>query len=155
MCLASFCYFFGLANILTLHSLSISKLSELGVRWGRVREGNQREALTYCTEQAGSHNSQKEKQYNHCFCSLTIFLDLFSSSCVGIFLRDVIYVLRTGQEVRASNVCSSVTVPLNSQRVHSKRVKGRLSKAARSNRNLLSTEMRTGRLAASNKSVGH
>lgn len=36
-------------------------------------------ALTYYTEQAGSHNSQnkKNKKIHHCFCSLTIPLTLF------------------------------------------------------------------------------
>lgn len=47
---------------LNLYSVVVSKVSGLGYRCGKVWEGNQREALAYCTEQTGSHNSQKEKQ---------------------------------------------------------------------------------------------
>ena len=37
--------------------------------------GIKREALTYCTEQAGSHNSQKEKQVSTiAFVALRYFL---------------------------------------------------------------------------------
>lgn len=48
--------------ILHLYNGVVSKVRYLGYRWGKVWEGNQREALAYCTEQTGSHNSQKEKQ---------------------------------------------------------------------------------------------
>lgn len=69
-------------NILNLYNVFfffVSKVSELGDRWERVWEGNQREALTYCTEQAGSHDSQKEKQVSTiAFVALRFFLYLSS-----------------------------------------------------------------------------
>lgn len=45
-----------------LFFLFANKVNESGDRWEGVWKENWRETLTCCTEQAGSHNCQKEKQ---------------------------------------------------------------------------------------------
>lgn len=58
-----------------LFFLFVNKVNESGDRWEGLWKENWREALTCCTEQAGSHNCQKEKQVSTiAFVALRYFL---------------------------------------------------------------------------------